>query len=202
MADKKKRHRVKKTEPLARIEGDFDIVGCDLSMRCPGFALIHYDAATRTASLLRKSCVKNRANNKPHGRMLSEIADEFISYTPFLTTKVFVRERAFARFNTETIVLNKVVGVTDLTLWDRRRDSFQELAPSEIKKLVTGWYRAGKNDVIEAMTNYIGEVRYETDDESDACACIIAWLIRNGYMDTIPLPKYESTYMTTTGKVS
>lgn len=38
---KKKKHRLKKEEALPHIEGDFDLVSCDLSMKCPGFALLH-----------------------------------------------------------------------------------------------------------------------------------------------------------------
>ena len=59
MATAKRRHHIKKNKPMGDIQGDFNIVACDLSLRCPGFALIHYDSSTRQASVLRKSCVKN-----------------------------------------------------------------------------------------------------------------------------------------------
>lgn len=36
----KKKHKLKKEEPLPHIEGDFCLVSCDLSMKCPGFALL------------------------------------------------------------------------------------------------------------------------------------------------------------------
>lgn len=39
--DTKKKHKLKKDEALPHIEGDFDLVACDLSMHCPGFALLH-----------------------------------------------------------------------------------------------------------------------------------------------------------------
>ena len=201
MATAKRRHHIKKNKPMGDIQGDFNIVACDLSLRCPGFALIHYDSSTRQASVLRKSCVKNRApNRKCHGQILCEIKNEFAKYTSAPDVKVFIRERAFARYNYEVIVLNKVVGITDATLWDRRMSEFQELTPSEIKKHTTGFFRASKEEVAEVMPNYNVHEQFETDDESDACACGIAWLVSNGYVDAVPLPKYEETYRINTAK--
>lgn len=40
MAATKRKHKLKKKEPLPRIEGDFLICGCDLSMYGPAFALM------------------------------------------------------------------------------------------------------------------------------------------------------------------
>lgn len=103
---------------------------------------------------------------------------------------MFVRERAFARFNNETKIINKVVGVTDLALWQLCRKDFLELSPKTVKKAVTNDTSAGKEKVAERLAQFIGEQSYQTDDESDAAAVAIAWLILNGYIDS-PYPKEE-----------
>ena len=105
--------------------------------------------------------------------------------------KVAVRERAFSRFNAETQTLNKVVGVSDMIVWHILSMEFQELTATSIKKHVTGWGRAEKEEVAKAIDNYCKHTAFSSDDESDAVAIGIAWLIENGYMDCIPLKQYE-----------
>lgn len=98
---------------------------------------------------------------------------------------IVVREKAFSKFATETKTLNKVVGVTDMMLWATRQQVFCELTPSEIKKYTTGDARADKLLVAACMESYVGEQKYLCDDESDAVAVAIAFLIKEGYLDFV-----------------
>lgn len=107
----------------------------------------------------------------------------------------FIRERAFSRFHKETQTLNKVVGVADLALWNLRdavapldrggwiftddNRQFMEIPPVSIKKLVTGNARANKEEVAKAIHQFVGTHEYKYDDESDAVAVAIAWLMKN-----------------------
>lgn len=189
-----KKHKLKKAEPLPHIEGDFDIVGCDLSMYCPAFALFHYSAKAQKISLKAKDICSNRsASNKKkmHGNILSDIACAFGDFIKGRDVKVVVRERAFSRFSQETITLNKVCGVTEMTLWVVTQRPFEEVTATQVKKYVTGNGKASKEDVAEAIGNYCEHTVFQTDDESDACGVAICWLILNGYMQTIPLEKYK-----------
>lgn len=190
---KKKKHKLKKDEALPHIEGDFDIVACDLSMKCPGFALLRQSADDRTVAIVRKDIVANRAAvNKPHGKILGEISSVLSEFLAGKRVKVAVRERAFSKYNAETQAIHKVVGVSEMIVWHILEMKFQELAPTTIKKYVTGWGRAEKEDVAEAIDNYIPKhTQWSSDDESDAVAVGIAWLISNGYIDCIPLEKYK-----------
>lgn len=61
----------------------------------------------------------------------------------------FVRERGFSRFAAETQTIFRMVGVTDLVLWDKTRKSFDQLAPKEVKLLVGGVGTAKKEVVAE-----------------------------------------------------
>ncbi|MEV2911322.1 crossover junction endodeoxyribonuclease RuvC, partial [Paenibacillus larvae] len=61
------------------------------------------------------------------------------------------------------------------------------LSPSTVKRLVTGSGRAEKEDVAEEVRKLLGlpsDYEFASDDESDACAVALAWLIQNGVVDT------------------
>ena len=105
--------------------------------------------------------------------------------------KVVVRERAISKFNQEVITLNKVCGVTEMLLWYVLEQSFQEITPTEVKKYVTGYGRAEKEDVSAAIVNYCSHAQFKDDNESDACGVVIGWLVQNGYLDCCPLDKYK-----------
>lgn len=91
---------------------------------------------------------------------------------------MFVREKGFSRFPHETQALFKVVGIADLAAWQKCRAVYEEIAPSAIKKLLTGSGKASKEDVAAASHRFIGEQVYQTDDESDAVAVGIVWLLQ------------------------
>lgn len=57
------------------------------------------------------------------------------------------------------------------------------MTPTTIKKILTGNGRSLKETVAKTLTLYIGEQEYVTDDESDAIAAALAFLIKEGYID-------------------
>ena len=57
--------------------------------------------------------------------------------------------------------------------------------PVTIKKLITGNGRAMKEEVAECLEKYIGKQDYKCDDESDAAAVAISWLIQQGQIKEI-----------------
>lgn len=93
---------------------------------------------------------------------------------------VFVRERAFFRFPHETQSLFKVVGLSDLIAWKVGILIYDEIAPKTVKKLLVGSGKATKQEVADALEMYVGRQNYATDDESDAVAVGLAWLMQNG----------------------
>lgn len=126
--------------------------------------------------------LNNRGEKKSHGQILAEIYDLITDLA--VDVAVFVREKGFSRFPHETQVLFKVVGVVDLAAWKAYGTEFVEIAPTTVKKLLTGSGKANKDEVAAALDKYIGEQQFEADDESDAAAVGIAWLIRNSYIKT------------------
>lgn len=129
------------------------------------------------AELLSTSHVDNRKQSYTHGEMLHRIQHHM---QPLMEqADVLVREKGFTRFSQETQALFKVVGVSDLTAHVAELMPFYEITPTSVKKLVAGCGRATKEEVMEALQQYVGRHAYTCDDESDAAAVAVAWLIQN-----------------------
>ena len=102
---------------------------------------------------------------------------------------VIVREQALDKQggprNSRVIeVLHKVVGVSDLYAWGLGGRKFEEIHPKTIKKLVADDQLAEKDAVASALEQFVGKREYACDDESDAVAVGVAWLIENGMVDS------------------
>lgn len=111
-----------------------------------------------------------------HGELLSGIHAHLTQLSE--SADVFVREKGFSRFARETQALYKVIGISDLAAWHAKKESYHEIAPSMIKKLLTGNGKASKEDVASALEQYVGRQEYAVSDESDAVAAGVAWLIQ------------------------
>ena len=98
---------------------------------------------------MEKLChLNNRGETKCHGQILAEIYDLITELS--VDIAVFVREKGFSRFPHETQALFKVVGVADLAVWKAYGTEFVEIAPTTIKKLLTGSGKANKGEVAAA----------------------------------------------------
>ena len=102
---------------------------------------------------------------------------------------IIVREQALDKQggprNSRVIeVLHKVVGISDLYAWALGARVFDEIHPKTIKKLVANDQLAEKDAVASALAQFVGEREYACDDESDAVAVGIAWLIQQGMIDS------------------
>lgn len=117
--------------------------------------------------------------------MLGDISLKFGEFLLLDPDSVVVREKAFSKFHRETQTLHKVVGVTDMILWQSRQITFLELTPTQIKKSIADHIRAEKEKVAAGLVSYLGEHEYSTDDESDAAAVAVAFLLIEGYLDPI-----------------
>lgn len=173
------------------VEPTIKLFCADLSMNRPGFSILHCDPNTKTVQLMRKSVVDNKnykGGKKPHGQRLAENAQELRSYMDSDMELIFVRERGFYKSATETEVIFKMVGVSDLYAW-RYEKVFEEIPPTVIKKVLTGNPKAEKDEVAAALEPYVGKQEYTFDDESDSVAVGICWLIQHHYLDPPDLPK-------------
>ena len=182
------RHRTVLTPADTYIEGDFDMLCCDLSYACPGFALLRYHADIRQVELLGKSCVKKKYHSQDGnypGEILDVICQEMDSYLGNPNLKLVVRESSFVSKYHATEMVYRVVGATECLLWQRLKMPYHEMSPASIKKIVGGYGNASKEEVADGLEPYIGYWTYRSNDESDAAAVGVAWLIKNLYLDMV-----------------
>lgn len=160
----------------------------DLSLRQPGFALLHLEDNGRIRVVDTSVC-DNKKYQGTHGDMLVRIFTHMknvVKAIPEGSRVTFVRERAFSRFATETQTLNKVVGITDFLIardfsclkLDIYPKEWCEIAPKSIKAIIAGSGNATKDDVREALRDYVGVYEYGSTDESDAVAAGVAYVIQ------------------------
>lgn len=170
----------------------FTVVSADLSFRRPGFAKLRCEMRNGQAVItdVETGFVDNKlAKKKTNGEILNEITDFMAKFFPANREDVpnyFVRERAldkYAASGRQAVTLEqifRVVGLTDAFLWRVYRREFDEIHPKTVKKLVTGDGLADKKKVADALADYVGPREYKVDDESDAVAIGLAFLIQNG----------------------
>lgn len=150
------------------------------------------------------SNVDNKSTHKHHGEILLEIAREMRRYLTLNPVAVVVREEALANISTSarTIqVLHKVVGVSDLYAWSFGGREFEEISPKTVKKLVANDPNAEKDAVAAALEQFVGPQTYACDDESDAVAVGVAWLLQRGMIDN-PYPPPEKKTRKKTSKTT
>ncbi|SCV23841.1 Crossover junction endodeoxyribonuclease RuvC [Bacillus cereus] len=150
-------------------------LGLDLSMSSAGVAII--DLVDGKLDLVHKFRIKTNPKES-HGKRLHKIATELkkasIEFAPFDT---IIREKGFSRFAQTTQALFKVVGISDLILRDHK---IEELSPTTIKRVMTGDGKADKDAVEKAVRKIMqldDDFIFISDDESDACAVILTYLI-------------------------
>ena len=178
---------VSKKEPEAiKFPDQYKVIGADLSLKRPGFCeLIVSKVNGETKIKVRKLIsVDNKLDKKKcHGQLLKEIREAFlrIAYPQNYSTTFFVRETEVMHIKVPSERnVSKVVGLMDWQLWHLAEKEWYSIYPVTIKKLITGSGRAEKDEVAKCLEKYVGKQTYKCDDESDAVAVTVAWLIQQG----------------------
>jgi len=163
-------------------------IGLDLSLTSPGYAVI--DVVDRKPRLITTAHVKTGTDENYAQRF--EVIEAF--------TLLFLREHVRAG-PIKAIVResfppsrNPRLPQTIYGAWaavDRALNKFGlavtgEISPTDVKKRVTGNGKAEKAEVAGAVQKLLGlpgDYRFATDDESDAAAVALAYLIANDLID-------------------
>lgn len=163
------------------------ILAMDLSMSLPAFAVM--DVANGKALVKEIRYTNNKEMSKiSHGERLNRIAETMIEiFKDYPDIEVVVREKGFHRFATTTQILFKVVGVSDLMVYQGSGiTKIDEIPPTTVKRIVAGDGRADKKDVEDGVREHLVDLQkdmvFDTDDCSDAVAVGIAWFLKNGYL--------------------
>ena len=188
----------KKAEPeiVINFPQKYYVIGADLSLKRPGFCKLTVEKTeegTRFTDIQLMSVDNKTDSKKPHGQLLNEIMEAFTAFIPDpekdQTPCFYIRETEIISKHTPyERNISKVVGIMDWLLW-RLNVSWQSLYPVSIKKLVAGSGKADKSAVAEHLPYYVGEIKYNNDDESDATAVAIAWLLQQNQLQPQPIVK-------------
>ena len=123
--------------------------------------------------------INNRSIKGCHGMIMEKIYHKVCELA--LNADVFVREAGYTDRKLQSQIIFKVHGVCDLAIWQTRQAVFEEIAPSRVKKLVAGSGKASKQEVADALAQFVGAQEYACDDQSDAVAVGVSWLLLNGW---------------------
>lgn len=161
------------------------IVGLDLSLSSPGFALV--EVKNGKAKVVAVDHVKTDAKQDyaVRGRIIESKLRTFLAEQPtrYKGSKVthVAREAYAGRFGHHSIFTAWSAADSALHDFGLLPDSCKPIAQQSVKKTVCGKGRAEKEEVDKAvrkLTGYKGE--FATSDESDAVAVALAFAIKEG----------------------
>lgn len=163
------------------------LLAMDLSMSFPAYAII--DMVNGKALVRDIRYTDNKNGKKPklsHAERLDRIAKDIVQiFIDYPEIEAVVREKGFSRYANTTQVLFRVVGVSDLKVFEASGiNKIEEIAPTSVKKYITGDGKSDKKQVEVGVRTYLvdgqKDLAFKTDDCSDAVAVGIAWMIREG----------------------
>lgn len=173
-----------KNEETILFPDEYIVLAADLSLKRPSFCLmnvINYEKGAQITDVTFETVDNKTDKKKTHGELLDEIRSAFIRIYPVGKTVFAVRENEIMKVKVPSErSLSKVVGLMDWSYWRLSGDEWFSIYPMTIKKLITGYGKATKEEVAECLEYYIGKRTYKCDDESDAAAVGVAWLIQQG----------------------
>lgn len=166
---------------------NYKVLGADLSLRRPSFCLLSVEK-TEDKSIItdvKFKTVDNKTDKKKgHGQLLDEIGEAFRQIYPLNSEVFLVRENEIMKVKVPSErSLSKVVGLMDWMAFVMYSKEWKSVYPMTVKKYVAGSGKATKEEVAESLKKYIGEQEYKCDDESDAAAVAVAWLIQQGQIN-------------------
>ncbi|MGG0487231.1 crossover junction endodeoxyribonuclease RuvC [Priestia aryabhattai] len=155
------------------------ILSLDLSLACPAFAVLKVNDGK--VKVIEVSHVKTKAKDST-GQRLFIIANHLQDILDRYEFDAYVMEKGFSKFPVATQQLQRVVGVTLVTLYRNGIEDIGELSPTTVKKGITGSGKASKEELAICLHDYVGDVTYKTDDESDAVGVGIAYAKNKGWL--------------------
>lgn len=152
------------------------ILGLDLSLSCPGYAVI--EVRNGKPKLLESGIIKANPRQTQIEK-IKRIAAHLLRLKMDYEIDVVVRESGFVKHNRTTKILERVVGGVMVTLGGE----IHEIPPTSIKKTVAGSGKATKQEVeaaVRSLLNLPKDFRFKSDDESDAMAVALAFALLEG----------------------
>lgn len=163
-------------------EGRKKVIAFDMSLTNSGYAV--GEVVDGELFILEVGSIPTtRFTKYSHGFRLNHIGEEVSKiYKRFPDADLVAKEASFSRFVRSTQAIYKVNGVWELITFLRGHEDFTDLAPSTIKKEVTGKGNSNKQVVAEYVERLTGIVT-ANDDESDAIAVLLTFCSREKLID-------------------
>lgn len=163
---------------------DFWLIAVDSSLKRPGFAVFHM--IDSKIDSLHLTNVNNKTKKKTHGQIIDQILFhiEHVVLPRCKGEKVFVRQHVAPNHFQENAVI-EVVGMLNWMLYKQniQQKEWVEFYPSTVKATIAGSGKAKKDDVAKNLKAYVGDLQYACDDESDAVAVGLTYLIKNNIIE-------------------
>lgn len=183
--------KAKKTEPeeVINFPQKYYVIGADLGLKRPGFCKLTVEKTEDKVMLtdIKLMSVDNKNDRKKvHGELIDEIMKAFTAFIPDTDKEkvpcFYIREKEIMnqKLPSERDI-SKIVGMTDWILW-RLGEIWRNIYPVTVKKWIAGNGKASKEDVANSLPYYVGNLNYANDDESDATAVAIAWLLQQNQL--------------------
>lgn len=152
------------------------LYGLDLSLSNTGIAIIDLD----TYNPILVDSVKTKQNKKlneqdDHKERLKVITDKFDELINTYPVSVVAIESPFVQHNKSTKAVMKVHGVTQRWFYDVSQHFY---APTTIKATICHG-QAKKELLEEKLKSVYPNIEFKNNDESDALAIAITYLIKN-----------------------
>lgn len=157
------------------------IIALDLSMNCTGYAVVSIDGSK--VQLIKKGIIKAKGRES-HGKRLKRQYNTLKVLSEQYPDAIIVKESVHSGRAKTSIVLAKVHGVVELLF---NEGTIYKYPATTIKKQITGNGKAKKEEVmtavIECLVQHgIVDVTFKTDDESDAVAVALTFLLKKGWL--------------------
>lgn len=155
------------------------VIALDLSMNCTGYAVV--EAESKQVRLIKKGIIKAKAKES-HGKRLKRQYDTLKFLREQYPDAVIVKESLhYGRAKTSAI-LAKVHGVVDYLF---NEETIHEYPAVTIKRIIANDGKAKKHEVEEAVRGVLAEhgiidIEFQTDDESDAVAVALTYMMEKG----------------------
>jgi crossover junction endodeoxyribonuclease RuvC len=165
------------------------ILACDLSLTGSAFSIL--DVIDGKPVIVDIRFCNNKTNAKlGHAQRLQKIRDTLVSIQlDYPDIGYICREKGFSRHAISTQAIFKVVGVTELAmyeLWGIQIGKDDELAPTTVKRLIAGDGKASKEEVEEGVRQHLSDeyktYHFYTDDCSDSVAVGLGFCIKKGWL--------------------
>jgi crossover junction endodeoxyribonuclease RuvC len=160
--------------------GTVIILGIDSSLACPAFAIVEITEEGQ-ANVIEVSHIKT-SPRKSTGYRLFQIYKHFNDILERYEFDYIVFEKGFNKFAVATQQIQRTMGVLVITLFNKGIEKYEEIAPTSVKKAITGKGKASKEELAAGLVIYVGDIKYKTNDESDAVGVALALAIQKGWV--------------------